>query len=280
MTAGGRLVAVADGPAGRFATINDHGIVSVWGGAGEPVAQFGTGIDASASDRIAITTDPTGTGPEIVVSTWRHGVTGFDPDGGVRWRRRDIRHACGVRALPVDGGARLVAGVVTDRTGGLVLGATGGTRHRVARADLLAGWPDGSLFVADRHGTVRQQTPGGLTSAGTTHWKEPLGSFGVLDAAVGDGVLIGGGYGRLTHIALDGTVTWRARLPVPESITKVSATGSGWVCLSTAVRRITPVGTIGPPTEVPGPPGGWIGFAAAGRYLVGADGQLVDLERR
>ncbi len=270
------LVAVADAPDGRFATLDDAGTVSVWAGPGEPLSRF----DAGPCTSIALTTGPGGT--EIVTGSWTGGVAGFAPDGARRWWRRDLRHVHAVRALPEHDGTRRVAGVVLDRQGCLVLGRTGGTRLRVPDASFIAGWADGSLLVAGRDGTARR-----LARDGTPRWQAPLHSFAVLDAAVSDGALVSVAGRWLTHLTPAGAVAWRASTPVRESIPWVypAPDGAGWRCLSTAssartvptVWRVTPDGVLTPLLEVPAPPGHWLGFAAGGTHLLGADGRLTDL---
>ncbi|WP_326999682.1 hypothetical protein OHA72_31630 [Dactylosporangium sp. NBC_01737] len=280
----GRFVAVAEGPGGCYATVDDAGSVSVWAGPGELRSRFdaipGDGAETRSSDSVAVTTGPAGI--EIVVGSWHRGVAGFDPEGGVRWRRRDIRHVHDVRALPDAGGARRVAGVVTERQGGLVLGQTGGTRLTVRGGRFLAGWADGSLLAADRKGSARR-----LARDGTVLWRLPLTTFAVLDAAVDDGALISVAARRLTYVGPDGTVAWRVPTPHGEAVPIVRADpdGDGWICLSTAsarhtvptVWRVARDGGLSPVAEVPAPPDLWLGFAGGGTHLLGSDGRLVEL---
>jgi hypothetical protein len=201
------IVAVAEGPEGLFATVTVDGRVSVWSGPGDLICEFGTGIAtdtvAVLSHRLAIASPGTGE-VQIVVGSWTRGVAGFGLDGKQLWHRRDIRHVHAVRALPADGGAASVVGVMVERGPGLILGATGGTRHRIRAARFMAGGPDGSLLVHDGKAVV-------LRAAADRDplWRISLSTFAVLDAVLDGEVLLCGADRppQIVRVTRDGDLT-------------------------------------------------------------------------
>lgn len=269
------LVAVAEGPDGLFATLNAHGTVSVWSRPGDLRAQFNTTLGAVTapvpSHRLAIVVGVDEI--NVVVGSWSKGVAAFALDGAARWHRRDIRHVQRLRALPTDAAAHSVVGVVQERAGGLVLGVTGGTKHRIVGARFLAGWPDGSLFVFDGASAFRRAAPDSEPV-----WRLDLATFALLDAALDGGALISGANRRLTYVGPDGVVAWRTPADTRQFVrVRADPDGDGWICLATltdrrSVPQVVHVAPDGQITLIAEVPGSWIDFVARGRYLIGTDG--------
>jgi hypothetical protein len=277
------LIAVAEGPEGLFATLTARGVVSVWSSPEDLLSRFVSPIGSvtvpGTSHRLAIVVD--GDEVDVVVGSWTEGLAAYTVDGALRWHRHDMRHVQRLRALPTDGGAKTVAGVVLERGGGLVLGRTGGTRHRIPEARFMAGWSDGSLLVFDGKGVSRRAAPDAELA-----WRVELATFALLDAALDGGATVCGADGRLTHIDQNGVVAWRTPALPNQQIVRVRADpeGDGWICLATTTdRRIPPqvlrVASGGEMTPVVEVPGSSIDFVGRGSYLVARNGNVMPVRR-
>jgi hypothetical protein len=281
------VVAVADGPDGRYATLDIHGTVSVWVAPTRLLSRFSVPVAGSQqvpSHRLAIVV--TERGLSIVVGSWSGGVAAFDPSGTPLWSRRDIRHVQRLRSVPVGNrdGADIVS-VVREKSGGLVLGPTGGTRRRIPGARYLAGWPDGSLLLFDGARVAR------LAAHGEEKlWQSAVQTIAVLDAVLEDGAaLLCLADGRLTRLDPQGAVVWRTQQVPERRILRVRAhpAGSGWLGLAVpagrpgvpAILRVSPDGQVEPLADVPG---SWVDFVDGGRHLVATSGavETVDLGHR
>lgn len=269
-------MAVADASEGAFATLDGHGSVSVWAGPDRLMSRFSV-PDAAAdvavpSDRLAIVSG--GTDMQVVVGFWSRGVAAFTEDGAPLWHRRDIRQVQAVRALPT--GASGVLAVVSEHSGGHILGAAGGTRHRVQGARFLAGWPDGSILV-HRNKVLARVVPGEEQPL----WRTEAASFGVVDAALDEGCLVCWAGGRLTYLDAAGALQWQASGDPGHTITRICPDpgSDGWLCLAPShaggrphqILHIARDGAVSVRAEISGPV---FRFAGHGRYTVTVDGKI------
>ena len=270
------IVAVADGSGGMFATAGADGRISVRDASGGIVSAFDAPVaDESPvwSNRLAVVDVGA---VHVVVGSWRRGVAAYTVDGRQVWHRRDVRQVQAVRPLPSGDGSSGWAGVVVESGPGLVLGPTGGTRHRLPGVRFLAGGPDGSVLVHDRRGLNRRPAP----NQGPA-WRADPGTFAVLDAVLDEvETLVCGADGRLSLFGAGGIPLWRTPDGSGRRIVRVcpDPAGPGWLCLAfpaaggAEVLRAGRDGGLVPVGEVPLAA---FGFAGGGRFVVATDGTIT-----
>jgi hypothetical protein len=274
------VLAVAEGPGSQFATLESDGGVSVWSRPEALRSRFRAEIARVTvpvpSRRLAVVASASGA-TSVAVASWTQGIAAFDVEGQRLWHRRDVHHVQHVRGLPAQNGTGALA-VVSEKAGGLVLGPSGGTRHRVPRARFLDGWPDGSLFVFDRHSASRRAAP-----YAESVWQVDLPTFAVLDVVLGEGALICGANG-VTFVRDDGEILWRIAATGARRIIRARAhsDGDGWICLSVSnedrgTSQIVRVGRDGDITTAIDFPGAWIDFVCGGDFAVATDGTVAEV---
>ncbi|GAA4252397.1 hypothetical protein [Dactylosporangium darangshiense] len=267
------VVGAAESDDGRYVTAHAHGRVPVWSAPGRLESDFAAPLAAhdppAIPGRLIAFVRPAGADPQIVVGAWLGGVAGHALDGAVLWHRKDLRHVEPVAALPV-GDGRVLAGVVTARGPGLVLGPTGGTRHTIRGARFLAGGPDGAVVTQERE-TVALRPAADRPPA----WRVELGTFALLDAVVGEQTLLCGADGRLRLVGADGAERWRTSARATGRITRIRICreDAGWLCLTQGgrVQHADAEGVLRPVGAVP-----WdtIGFVGP-EHVIGPDGALT-----
>jgi len=269
------VVGAAESDDGRYVTAHADGRVRVWSAPGTLETDFAAPL--AAHDPPAIPGSliafvrPTGADPQIVVGAWLGGVAGHSLDGAVLWHRKDLRHVDRIAALPA-GDGRVLAGVVTARGPGLVLGPTGGTRHTIRGARFLAGGPDGAVVSQERETAALRQAVDRPPA-----WRVELGTFALLDAVVGEQTLLCGADGRLRLVGADGAERWRTSARATGHITRIRICreGPGWLCLTQGgrVQHADAEGVLRPVGAVP-----WdtIGFVGP-EHVIGPDGALTQV---
>lgn len=117
--------------------------------------------------------------PILVAGSWTHGLQALDySNGGLLWHRKDLRHIQPMSDLSGPDGARFGVGLEEGPLH-IIDGETGRTIMKLAgvREILPSSFGDLYLWVAKRHVALSK------LNGSSPIWKQPLVSFGILEAA-------------------------------------------------------------------------------------------------